>query len=81
MILSDRSIKKKLESGEISIEPFSEEFVQPASYDLHLDRSVLVFNMEKHDIIDVKRPVDDLMLKIDIDMEKIYTSARRVHIG
>ncbi len=73
MILSDRSIKKKLESGEISIEPFSEEFVQPASYDLHLDRSVLVFNMEKHDIIDVKRPVDDLMLKIDIDMEKGYT--------
>lgn len=73
MILSDRSIKEKLKSGEISIEPFSEEFVQPASYDLHLDKNVLVFDTDKHDRIDVKKPVDDLMLKIEIDSTKGYT--------
>ncbi len=67
MILSDRSIKEKLKTGEISIEPFSDEFVQPASYDLHLDTSVLTFNTDKHDIIDVKKPVEDLMLKIEIN--------------
>ena len=38
MILSDKSIKEKREKGEICIEPFSEEFLQPASYDLHLDK-------------------------------------------
>lgn len=72
MILSDRSIKEKLSNGEISIEPFSDEFVQPASYDLHLDKTVLIFNTDKHDIIDVKKPVDDLMLKIEIDDKEGY---------
>ncbi len=72
MILSDKSIKEKLQTGEISIEPFSEEFVQPASYDLHLDRNILVFNTEKHDIIDVKVPMEDLMLKIEIDDKSGY---------
>jgi len=72
MILSDRSIKEKLKTGEISIEPFSEEFVQPASYDLHLDGVILTFNTDKHEIIDVKKPLDDLMLRIDIDDKEGY---------
>lgn len=73
MILSDRSIKEKIRSGEISIEPFSHEFIQPASYDLHLDKNILVFNTEKHTIIDVKEPLEDLMLKIEIDDVDGYT--------
>ncbi len=73
MILSDRSIKEKIRSGEISIEPFSHEFIQPASYDLHLDKNILVFNTEKHTIIDVKEPLEDLMLKIEIDDIDGYT--------
>ncbi|MFA5622663.1 MAG: dCTP deaminase [Candidatus Dojkabacteria bacterium] len=73
MILSDRSIKEKIRSGEISIEPFSHEFIQPASYDLHLDKNILVFNTKKYDIIDVKKPLDDLMLKIEIDDVDGYT--------
>lgn len=72
MILADKTIKQRIESGEISIEPFSEEFVQPASYDLHLDSTILVFNTEKHSLIDVKKPVEDLMLKIDIDDKSGY---------
>jgi len=72
MILSDKSIKDRLRSGEISIEPFSEEFVQPASYDLHLDKNILVFNTDKHDLIDVKRPVEDLMIKYEITEEEGY---------
>jgi dCTP deaminase len=70
MILSDKSIKEKLLSGEISIEPFSEEFLQPASYDLHLDKNILLFNIEKHDVIDVKIPVDDLMIKIETNEQE-----------
>jgi dCTP deaminase len=67
MILADRSIKEKLLNGEISIEPFSDEFVQPASYDLHLDKNILTYDTDKHEVIDVKKPVEDLMLKTEID--------------
>lgn len=72
MILSDVSIKERLEKGEISIEPFSEEFVQPASYDLHLDTNILIFNTERHDMIEVKESFEDLMLKLQIDDKSGY---------
>jgi len=73
MILCDKTIKEKIKSGEISIEPFSEEFVQPASYDLHLDKNILAFNTEKHSLIDVRNQVEDLMIKYEIDEETGYT--------
>lgn len=66
MILSDKSIKEKIESKEIVIEPFSEEFLQPASYDLHLDKYFLVFNKESIALIDVKRKQQDLMKEIEV---------------
>ncbi len=72
MILSDRSIKAKLESGEISIEPFSTEFLQPASYDLHLDKNILVFDTVKHQLIDIKKPVEDLMIRHEINEMEGY---------
>jgi dCTP deaminase len=70
MILSDRSIKEKIKSGEIVIDPFSEEFLQPASYDLHLDKYFLVFNRESIGMIDVKKKPENLMREIEVD-EKI----------
>ena len=70
MILSDKSIKKKVTTGEISIEPFEESCLQSASYDLHLDKDFLVFNRENHSLIDVKEPVDELMNKIVVTEEQ-----------
>ncbi len=72
MILSDKTIKEKLKTGEIKIEPFSEEFLQPASYDLHLDSHFLVFNKEDHSLIDVKKPMDGMMKSVEVDEEKGY---------
>jgi len=66
MILSDKSIKEKINTGEISISPFSEDSLQPASYDLHLDKNIMYFNTNGNNIIDVKKPVDDLMIKTQI---------------
>ncbi|NLH20532.1 MAG: dCTP deaminase [Thermotogaceae bacterium] len=66
MILSDKSIKEKIKTGEISISPFSEDSLQPASYDLHLDSNVMYFNIDGNNIIDVKKPVDELMIKTQI---------------
>jgi dCTP deaminase len=67
MILSDKTIKEKIKSGEIAIEPFSEEFLQPASYDLHLDKYFLVFNKENIAVVDVKDKPKDLMREIEVD--------------
>ncbi len=61
MILSDKSIKEKLKKGEISIEPFTLSNLQPASYDLHLDKNILEF--KDCEIIDLKKPVENLMKK------------------
>ena len=66
MILSDKSIKEKIKTGEIAISPFSEDSLQPASYDLHLDSNIMYFNTDGNNIIDVKKPVDDLMVKTQI---------------
>jgi len=66
MILSDKSIKEKINTGEISISPFSQDSLQPASYDLHLDKNIMYFNTNGNNIIDVKKPVDDLMIKTQI---------------
>jgi len=67
MILSDKTIKERIKSGEIVIDPFSEELLQPASYDLHLDKYFLVFNKENVGMIDVKEKSPKLMREIVIN--------------
>jgi dCTP deaminase len=69
MVLSDKTIKERIKTGEICIEPFSEEFLQSASYDLHLGDKVLIFDKEKYGLIDVKKKSDALMKKIEIEDE------------
>lgn len=66
MILSDRDIKKALEDKRITVEPLFPNSIQPASVDLHLGNIFLVFNTSRHEIIDVKKPVSDLMRRIEI---------------
>ena len=61
MILSDRDIKLALKQGKISIDPFEEKYLQPASVDLHLDRHFLVFDTVKNYVIDPKKPMDEMM--------------------
>ena len=41
MTLSDRDIKKAIENGDLKIEPFEEENIQPASFDLRLGETFL----------------------------------------
>ncbi|MFB6246612.1 MAG: dCTP deaminase [Candidatus Pacearchaeota archaeon] len=66
MILSDKTLKEKVDSGKIEIEPFDPQNLQPASYDLHLDRKFKVFKHHKTEVIDTKKPVEGLMESIDI---------------
>lgn len=72
MILSDRDIKKERKAGEIVIKPYREECVQPASYDVHLDRFFLVFNINQNFVIDPKNISMDLMQKVEIKKDEPF---------
>ncbi len=72
MILSDRDIKDYIGRGKITIDPYQPECVQPASIDLHLDKTFLIFDTVNHHIIDVKEPVDNLMRRVEIDGDRPF---------
>ena len=48
MILSDKDIQKEIKSKNITLKPFNEKSLQPASVDLHLDKEFLVFDKNLH---------------------------------
>ncbi|MEK7453020.1 MAG: dCTP deaminase [Patescibacteria group bacterium] len=51
MILSDKTIKEMLKSGELMIDPVKEESVQPASVDCYLGDHFLVVDRDYMDVI------------------------------
>ena len=67
MILSDRDILKAMDEGKISIVPFDPKRLQPASVDVTLDKTFLLFDTINHHVIDVRQPVDNLMRRVEID--------------
>lgn len=60
VILSDRTIRAEIAAGRIVIEPLDERCIQPASVDVHLDRTFRVFRNSRRPYIDVRLPLDDL---------------------
>ena len=67
MILSDRTIKEKMRSGELIIDPLGENAVQPASVDVRLDAEILVFRNSWRTHIDVTQPADDVVERVYIE--------------
>ncbi|MCW3061352.1 MAG: dcd [Capsulimonas sp.] len=60
MILSDRSIKEGVAAGRITITPYDESLVQPASIDIRLDHRFRVFRNYKYSAIDPKAAQEGL---------------------
>jgi dCTP deaminase len=60
LILSDRDIRKQIESGRLLIEPFDADMVQPSSVDLRVDDTFRVFANTRYPYIDVRSPMEDL---------------------
>ncbi|MBL7156166.1 MAG: dCTP deaminase [Candidatus Pacebacteria bacterium] len=58
MILSDRDILKRIEKGDLKIEPFKHSCVQPSTVDLHLSSELRVFNNWDLGVIDLIEKVD-----------------------
>ena len=59
-VLSDRDLRAALASGEIAVSPFDERDVQPASIDLHLDRTFRVFRNNRYGYIDPRAEQPEL---------------------
>ena len=66
MVLSDRSIREALKSGEIVIDPLGDDCVQPSSVDLHVDRYFRLFRNHTMRVIDVREDLEDLTELVDV---------------
>tara|TARA_B100000214_G_scaffold375255_2_gene360831 strand:+ start:47 stop:628 length:582 start_codon:yes stop_codon:yes gene_type:complete len=66
MILSDISIKKAIDDKRIIINPYSEKDVQPASVDVHLSDTILIFKNSVAPYIDLKDEIPDLTEEVKI---------------
>ena len=72
MILSDRDIKICVMSGRVEIDPYSEDQIQPASYDIRLDNRFLVFRNYKYTCIDPKAPQQDLTEMVIVEDDEPF---------
>ena len=52
MLLSDRDIRKEIDSGRVVVEPYDAELVQPSSVDVRIDRYFRVFENHRYPHID-----------------------------
>ena len=66
MTLSDRTIKEEIKKGNIIIDPFSPNDVQPASVDLHLTNKILIFNNSSAPYIDLMKDIPNLVNQTEI---------------
>ena len=60
MVLSDRTIRRYLDEGQIEIDPYDASLLQPSSVDVRVDRYFRVFHNARYPFIDVKQPMEDL---------------------
>jgi dCTP deaminase len=67
VLLSDRDLRKELESGRLGLDPFDVAMLQPSSIDVRLDRFFRVFNNTKYTHIDPSRQQDELTSLVEED--------------
>ena len=60
MLLSDRDIHAEVQAGQLRLDPWTPELVQPSSIDVRLDRYFRVFNNQQYTHIDPAVQQDDL---------------------
>lgn len=66
MLLSDRDIRAALDSGDLALDPYDPDLVQPSSIDVRLDRYFRVFNNSKYTHIDPRQPQEDLTALVEV---------------
>jgi dCTP deaminase len=72
MVLSDRTIRREIESGRLVFDPFDPTMVQPSSVDVRVDRRFRVFHNARHPFIDVRREMEDLTELVEVDGDEPF---------
>ncbi|MFC4005426.1 dCTP deaminase [Prauserella oleivorans] len=67
MLLSDRDLRKELDSGRLRVDPFTPKMLQPSSIDVRLDRFFRVFDNTKYTHIDPQLQQDELTSLVEKD--------------
>lgn len=66
MLLSDRDIRTAIDAGELVIDPFDANLIQPSSIDVRMDRLFRVFNNSRYTHIDPKLQQDELTTLVEV---------------
>ena len=72
MILSDKDIKQAVKKGEITLKPFDEKRLQPASYDILLGNLFLVNDAHSSAFIDPVKKVFPKTREIKLKDEEVF---------
>jgi dCTP deaminase len=65
VLLSDRDLRKEIESGRVGIDPYDAGMVQPSSIDLRIDRYFRVFQNHRYAHIDPSQEQDELTAMVE----------------
>ena len=71
-VLSDRDIRAAVEAGQVRIDPWDADCLQPSSVDLHLDREFRVFRNNRYPFIDVRQAQPDLTELLSISGDEPF---------
>jgi dCTP deaminase len=71
-VLSDGTIRRLIEDGRITIEPYDESLIQPASIDLRLGDSFRVFHNHRAPAIDLREPPANLTEEVTVAPEDAF---------
>ena len=71
-VLSDRDIRAALEAGDVRIDPYDPNDLQPSSVDLHLDKRFRVFRNNRYPFIDVRAPQPDLTELLTVEKDEPF---------
>ena len=66
MFLSDKDIKVGVETGLITLEPYNEKQLQPASYDIRLGNTFIVNESHTISVIDIERGIVPTTRKVEV---------------
>jgi len=68
-LLSDRDIRAEIDAGNVRLDPYDPEMIQPASIDVCLDRYFRLFDNHKYSVIDPSQEQPELTRFVEVDPE------------
>jgi len=79
MLLTGKAIQAAVDAGEIVISPFTPAHLSPNSYDVTLNRTLLVYDLTERGCLDVKR--ENPTLEFNIPAEGFVLQPGTLYIG